>query len=113
MKLLPALVLSATLLVAGEVQARTLDVIATSYCACKICCGHNAKGITASGLPVRVGMIAVDRRLIKLGTRVRIGKKTYLAADTGSAIKGRRIDVYMSSHQAALAFGRKKMRIEF
>lgn len=108
-----ALTLSLSLLVAGEVQARTMTVVATAYCACKICCGAGAKGITASGLPVKSGMIAVDKRLIRLGTRVRIRGKTYLAADTGSAIKGRRIDVYFERHLDALKFGRKKLRIEF
>lgn len=66
-----------------------------------------------SGLKVRPGMIAVDKKLIKLGTWVKIKGKSYLAADTGSTIRGRRIDIYMPSHQAALEFGRKKMRIEF
>lgn len=101
------------LLVASTVQARTLYVTASAYCACKVCCGANARGITASGLPLRMGMIAVDKRVIPLGTRVKTGKKKYLAADTGSAIRGRRIDVYIPSHKAALKFGRKKMRIEF
>lgn len=104
---------SLSLLAACTVQARTLDVIATSYCACKKCCGANAQGITASGQQVRTGMIAVDKRVIPLGTRVKIKGKSYLAADTGSGIRGRRIDIYMPSHQAALEFGRKKMRIEF
>lgn len=104
---------SLSLLAASTVQARTLDVTATAYCACKQCCGQDAKGITASGLPVRVGMIAVDKRVIPLGARVKIGARTYLAADTGSAIRGARIDIYKASHREALEFGRKKMRIEF
>lgn len=106
-------ILILSLLMPATVQAKTLDVVATAYCACKICCGANAKGITASGLQVKVGMVAVDKRIIKLGTKVRIGNKIYLAADTGSAIKGKRIDIFCKQHTDAINFGRKKLRIEF
>ena len=99
-------ILVLSLLAAGTVQARTLDVVATAYCKCWKCTnkaqGDTDYGITASGLPARVGMIAVDKRVIKLGTRVKIGKNTYLAADTGSRIRGNRIDVYFERHSDAL-----------
>ena len=59
-------------------------------------------------------MIAVDPQYIKLGTRVKINGKVYVAEDTGSAIKGgRRIDIYMLTHQSALLWGRQKVEIEF
>lgn len=115
--ILKASILSLSLLVAGTVQARTMDVVATAYCSCKICTskspGDKGYGITASGLAVRPGMIAVDKRVIPLGTRVKISNKWYLAGDTGSWIKGKRIDIYFERHSDASKFGRKKMRIEF
>jgi len=98
----------------AAVEAKTIQVIATAYCSCQKCCGKNAVGITKSGKPVQEGMIAVDPQYIKLGTRVKINGKVYVAEDTGSAIKGgRRIDIYMLTHQSALLWGRQKVEIEF
>jgi 3D (Asp-Asp-Asp) domain-containing protein len=79
----------------------------TFYCACKKCCGPNAKGITATGTKVQEGRtIAVDPKVIKLGSQVEIeGFGTYIAEDTGSAIKGKIIDIYLNSHEEALHKG--------
>lgn len=78
----------------------------TAYCNCSKCCGKWAGGATASGTMPKAGRtIAVDTRVIPFGTKVKINGKTYMAEDTGSAIKGNRIDIYMDSHQAALNFG--------
>lgn len=81
----------------------------TFYCACSICCGDYANGITASGTTATEGRtIAVDKNKIPLGTKVYIeGFGWFVAEDTGGAIKGNRIDVFMSSHQAALNAGVK------
>lgn len=56
--------------------------------------------------------IAVDKRLIHLGTKVKIGNIIYTAEDTGSAIKGKRIDVYYASHRKATAHGVKYQKIK-
>ena len=79
----------------------------THYCACKKCCGPNAQGITASGKKVQEGKtIAVDPKVIKLGSQVYIdGYGEYEAQDTGSAIKGNIIDVYIADHNEALKLG--------
>lgn len=78
----------------------------TAYCNCKKCCGKWSGGPTASGKMPKAGRtIAVDPKIIPLGTKVVINGKTYTAEDTGSAIKNKRIDVYFDSHQAALNFG--------
>lgn len=77
----------------------------TAYCPCEKCCGKWANGITASGLTAEPGMIAVDPQIIPLGACVVIDGEEYLAADTGGAIKGNRIDIYMSSHNSALEYG--------
>ena len=80
----------------------------TAYCACKKCCGKNAKGITATGKKVKVGYIAVDPKVIPLHSKVYIkGLGTFIAEDTGSAIKGKRIDIYIPNHKEALKFGVK------
>lgn len=78
----------------------------TAYCPCEICCGKWAGGNTASGTkPTANKMIAVDTNVIPFGTKVVINGSTYIAEDTGSAINGNKIDIYMESHKAALNFG--------
>lgn len=80
----------------------------TAYCNCTKCCGKWAGGPTASGVMPKAGRtIAVDPKVIPLGTKVVIGGKTYVAEDTGGAIKGKRIDMYFASHSDALAWGVK------
>lgn len=79
----------------------------TAYCGCFKC--SNGTGITASGTKVKEGRtIAVDTRIIPFGTEVKIGKEIYVAEDTGSAIKGHKIDIYFESHEEAEKFGIKK-----
>ena len=79
----------------------------THYCACTKCCGPNAQGITASGKPVEENKtIAVDPSVSELGSKVYIDGYGYMEAqDTGSAIKGNIIDVYVEDHQEALRMG--------
>jgi 3D (Asp-Asp-Asp) domain-containing protein len=76
----------------------TMTVYATGYC---------LKGTTATGLPVGPGIVATDPSVIPLGTRMTIpGYGEGVAADTGSGIQGRRIDVWIKSCEDAGAFGR-------
>lgn len=73
-------------------------------------------GLTAMGTKLRHGVIAVDPRVIPLGTKVYI---TYpdgtpwgygIAEDTGGAIKGNKIDIFMSS-DLTWSFGRRQMKV--
>ena len=67
---------------------------------------------TASGLPVGVGVIAVDPTVIPLGTRLFVpGYGPGVAADVGAAIKGNIIDLWMPSTAAARAWGRRTVTI--
>ncbi|HEU4964456.1 MAG TPA: 3D domain-containing protein [Bacilli bacterium] len=72
--------------------------------------GHPGYGVTASGRYVQENhTIAVDPRMIPLGTKVYIeGLGVRVADDTGGAIQGNRIDVYMSDLNAAIHFGVKR-----
>ena len=82
---------------------RTLVVDAVAY---------HLPGRTASGLPVGVGVIAVDPAVIPLGTRVFVpGYGPAVAADVGSAIRGNLIDLWMPSTAAARAWGRRTVTI--
>ncbi|MBM7614755.1 ubiquitin-like domain-containing protein [Alkaliphilus hydrothermalis] len=75
-------------------------------------------GITRSGTKVRPGVVAVDPKVIPLGTKLYVesldGTKSYgyaSAEDTGGAIKGNRIDLYFESRSDALRYGRRNVRV--
>ena len=89
----------------------------TAYCCCKDCCGkevtHPAYGITASGKRATEGRtIAVDPSVIPLGTTVYLNGVPYVAEDTGSAIKGKKIDLFINDHQRAKVFGVQEMEVK-
>lgn len=91
---------------------RAIEVVATAYCPCEICCGKNANGYTYTGVPAKRGVIAVDPQVIPLGSRVYVdGYGFAVAADIGSAIKGNRIDVCYDTHQEAMRWGVKKVKV--
>ena len=69
-------------------------------------------GKTALGVPVRRGVVAVDPKLIPLGTKLHVpGYGPGLAADVGHAIKGRIIDLWFPSTARARAWGRRTVTI--
>ncbi|TCS92796.1 3D domain-containing protein [Hazenella coriacea] len=77
--------------------------------------GDPAYGVTSSGALVSEGVtIAVDPKVIPIGSRVYIEGIGYrVAQDTGSAIKGNRIDLYVNDLKDARQFGVKKdVRVE-
>lgn len=77
-------------------------------------------GRTALGWNIRSSkkkVIAVDPRVIRLGSKVKVYYKgkykgTYTAADTGGAIKGKRIDILMYSRSEAFKWGRKNVSLK-
>lgn len=67
---------------------------------------------TASGLWPEPGMVAVDPRLIPLGSRVWIsGLGTFLAADTGGLVRGAHLDVFSLSYQEAIEWGVQRLQV--
>ncbi len=95
---------------------RTEVFTVTAYCSCEKCCDKKPSdkwyGITSTGEQAKWGIVAVDRKVIKLGSRLRIEgfpNTTFRAEDVGGAIKGNHIDIWFSSHKQALKFGVKKM----
>ncbi len=84
---------------------RTFRMLATSYSASTAGVSPSASyyGYTATGIPMRDGIVAVDPRVISLGTNVYVpGYGLGLAADTGGAIKGKRIDLGYSDENLQL-----------
>ena len=74
--------------------------------------GYSLKGSTATGVPVAPGVVAVDPSVIPLGTRLSIpGYGNGVAADTGPAIQGLRIDLWFPTEAAARAWGWRTVTI--
>ncbi len=103
-----AVLLGSVNLSARPRRPTSLAMTATAYC---------DRGRTKSGAHARDGVVAADPRHLPLGTRIRIvapGQRhdgTYIVADTGSAIAGRDLDIFMPNCAQAKAFGRKTVRV--
>jgi len=94
--------------VAPAIPGARMAFSATAYC----------KGMTtASGVPVQTGIVAADPELLPVGTVVDIDglpvryNGVYSVLDTGPAVQGREIDVYMWSCNEALSFGRRPVHL--
>jgi len=76
---------------------------------------YSLHGRTASGAPATTGVIAADPRVLPIGSRVRIEAGTYtgeyIVADTGGAVKGKRIDIWTPSSREAMRFGRRTVKL--
>jgi 3D (Asp-Asp-Asp) domain-containing protein len=85
----------------------------THYCSCQVCTGPRGPKPTKSGRwPVEGLTVAADRDLHPLGSYVTIqGLGRFRVDDTGSAIKGRRLDVYVGDHERARRLGVKWRRV--
>ncbi|WP_230321420.1 G5 and 3D domain-containing protein [Planococcus salinarum] len=94
-------------------SSREFYVSATAYTAfCTGCSGITATGINLKANP-HLKVIAVDPSVIPLGSKVWVEGYGYaIAGDTGGAIKGNKIDIFMPDRSAALAFGRKQVKIK-
>ncbi|MEW6271195.1 MAG: 3D domain-containing protein [Thermodesulfobacteriota bacterium] len=78
---------------------------------------YSIEGTTASGKQTRDGVCAADPDVLPLGSRIRVHDAGPHSgeceiADTGRAIKGREIDIYVPDDRAAKRFGRKQVRVE-
>lgn len=88
----------------------------SAYDRCYDCCEKTPDnpyyGITATGTVATAGRtIAVDPNVIPYGTNVIINGHTYLAEDTGGAIKGKKIDIFFETHAEALQYGRRQVEV--
>ncbi|HOO73523.1 MAG TPA: 3D domain-containing protein [Spirochaetota bacterium] len=85
----------------------------TAYCPGK-CCNGKWAGLTATGkdmnyyLDQGINIIAVDPSVIPLGSLVIVSGKQYHAVDTGSLIKGKKVDILLKNHADTITFGIKE-----
>jgi 3D (Asp-Asp-Asp) domain-containing protein len=78
---------------------------------------YSIEGRTKSGVQTRRGIVAADPRVLPIGSRIRVhdaGEYSgeYVVHDTGPAVKGREIDIYVPSDAAAKRFGRRTVKVE-
>lgn len=87
---------------------RTMKVEATAYTA------YNSYSLTSTGQKPRWGTIAVDPKVIPYGTKIYIPEfgETFIANDTGGAIKGNKIDIFMNSKKECYNWGRRTIEIQ-
>lgn len=101
-------------------KTKTATFRTTGYCTCKKCCGKWSPEVTgkpastASGTTPTAGRtVAVDPSVIPLGSTVIIDDVSYIAEDTGSAVKGNVIDIYFSSHSEACNWGSRYKEVTY
>ncbi|PJN88372.1 peptidoglycan-binding protein [Bacillus sp. mrc49] len=94
-------------------SAKELTVTSTAYTAsCQGCSGTTRMGVDLQKYD-DAKLIAVDPNVIPLGSIVEVeGYGQAIAADTGSAIKGNRIDVFIPKEDDALTWGRKQVKVK-
>ena len=86
----------------------TVRLVATAYC---------QQGTTKSGVDTQPGIVAADPKVLPIGTVLRIVAPVsqyggiYTVMDTGAAVKGRTVDIFMPSCARAVRFGRKTVRV--
>ena len=110
------------------------ELLVTGYCNCGKCCGWRKKwflfgepvysygkmkgapkkvGVTASGAVAAKGTIAADPAVYPFGTRIGIpGYGAGIVQDIGGSIKGAHIDIWFPSHEEALAWGARKLKVK-
>ena len=97
--------------VANQISESSVVVPAIAY----VATAYSLRGRTASGRPVSKGLIAADPRVLPLGSRVKLEAGNYsgeyLVADTGGAVRGRRIDIWTPTSREAMHFGRRVIKL--
>jgi 3D (Asp-Asp-Asp) domain-containing protein len=89
-------------------RMRSLMMTATGYSPYE----GSGSGRCATGMRAGYGVVAVDPRVIRLGTRLYIQGYGYaVAGDTGGAIKGRRIDLGSATYSEACQVGRRRVQV--
>lgn len=78
---------------------------------------YSQEGRTASGTRARPGVVAADPDVLPLGSRIRVSgagpySGEYVVEDTGPAVDGRHIDIYVESASEARRFGRRTVEVE-
>lgn len=98
-----------------ETRAKTIinmgEFKITAYCPCDECSEGYGRRTATQKIARSKHTIAVDPDVIDLGSKVKIGKRTYVAEDTGGKVVGDTIDVFFDSHKEVEEFGVKHRNV--
>ena len=105
---------------AARIDASGSECVITAYCPCEKCCGkwalNRPDGVvyTASGEVAQEGVtVAADWDVYPAGTVLYIeGMGEYIVQDVGGAVNGNHIDIFLSSHEKAVNFGKQTAFVE-
>ena len=100
--------------ISPQAEEKYFLMISTGYCPCELCCYPWNNNLTYTGDIAGRGCIAIDpeARILKLGQKLFIKGYGYgIANDIGGAIKGWEIDLCFDTHEEALEWGRKLVRV--
>ncbi len=93
-------------------SGQVFTMVATAYDGCYECNKPYYGYPSYIGLPLARGIVAVDPKVIPMGTRLYVeGYGNAIAADQGNAIKGNRIDLFFDTHAEALRYGMKTVKV--
>ena len=70
----------------------------TAYCPCRQCSSGWGRQTSSGALATADHTVAVDRRVIPIGSRLLINGQEYVAQDIGGGVKGKHIDIYFNTH---------------
>lgn len=116
-KILMAIMMVTSLtLVPATAQAKKLIDMGsfklTAYCPCERCSDDFERQCALKGHYCKSNhTVAVDPDIIDLGSKVKIGKKVYVAEDTGSRVQGDVIDIFFDTHEEVENFGVKHKNV--
>lgn len=86
----------------AEIPERTMVSLGTfrltAYCPCRVCSEGWGRRTSSGALATAEHTVAVDPRVIPIGSRLLINGKEYVAEDIGGAVKGNHIDIFFNTH---------------
>lgn len=98
--------------------AKTINMLVTAYSPDERSCAGTADGITASNHDVRTNahrLVAADSKVLPLGSMITIpgydNSQVVPVLDRGGAIKGNRLDVLFPTHEEALKWGARRLKV--
>lgn len=87
------------------------NYLTTAYCPCRKCSEGWGRKTSSGALATSSHTVAVDPRIIPIGSRLLIDGKEYVAEDVGGAVKGKHIDIYFDSHGETLRHGTRRAEV--
>lgn len=77
----------------------------TAYCPCRSCSEGWGRRTSSGALATSAHTVAVDSRVIPIGSRLMIDGTVYTAEDVGGGVRGNHIDIYFNTHGETKQYG--------